>query len=209
MNPSAPHEVVVAITGASGSAYGLRLIQRLNAAGVMIHLLLSDAARVVLQQECDLAVPNKPKDAADYLSQQLSLTSPSMLRLYGLKDWFSPAASGSAGIRHMVVAPCSMGTLARIAQGMSENLIERAADVMLKEQGKLILMPRETPLSAIHLRHMLDLAQMGVAIIPAMPGFYHRPSTIDELYDFMVERVLDHLHITQPHARRWGVDDDA
>jgi len=207
MSQSAQGEVVVAITGASGSAYGLRLIQRLHAADITIHLLLSDAARVVLRQECDLDVPTQPDDAAQYLTRHLLLSSSSRLRLYDLKDWFSPAASGSAGIRQMVVAPCSMGTLARIAQGMSENLIERAADVMLKEQGQLILMPRETPLSAIHLRHMLDLAQMGVAIIPAMPGFYHRPTTIDELYDFMVERVLDHLHITQPHARRWGADE--
>ncbi|MDQ6979402.1 MAG: flavin prenyltransferase UbiX [Mariprofundaceae bacterium] len=209
MSQPAQREVVLAITGASGSAYGLRLIQRLHAADVAIHLLLSEAARVVLLQECDLDVPQHPGEAAAYLSQKLSLTSPSKLCLYDLKDWFSPAASGSSGIRQMVVAPCSMGTLARIAQGMSENLIERAADVILKEQGQLILMPRETPLSAIHLRHMLDLAQMGVAIIPAMPGFYHRPKVIDELYDFMVERVLDHLHITQPQARRWGVNHDA
>jgi len=199
--------IIVAITGASGAAYGLQLIQRLHKAGVILHLLFSDAARVVVLQECDLSLPEDPVLAHPVLMHTLSLSAPERVHLYGLKDWFSPVASGSSGIRQMVIVPCSMGTLARVAQGMSENLIERAADVILKEKGQLILMPRETPLSAIHLQHMLDLARLGVDIIPAMPAFYHRPQSIAELQGFMVERVIDHLHITQANAKRWGSTD--
>ncbi len=196
--------MIIAMTGASGAAYGMQLIGRLHQAGVILHLLFSDAARVVLLQECDLTLPEDPELAHRVLVDALTLSTPERVHVYGLKDWFSPVASGSSGIRQMVIAPCSMGTLARVAQGMSENLIERAADVILKEKGQLILMPRETPLSAIHLQHMLDLARLGVDIIPAMPAFYHRPQSIAELQAFMVERVVDHLHIAQADAKRWG-----
>lgn len=208
MSSNPPPQIIVAMTGASGSAYGLRLIKRLHVAGVDLHVLFSDAARVVLLQECRVSLPIHPCEVVEFLVNHLSLSTSNRLHTYDLNDWFSPAASGSSGIKQMVVAPCSMGTLARIAQGMSENLIERAADVMLKEQGQLILMPRETPLSAIHLQHMLTLAKLGVEIIPAMPGFYHRPKSISELQDFMVERILDHLHIRQAHVRRWGISSD-
>jgi len=196
-------EVIVAMTGASGAAYGLRLIQRLAAAGVTQHLLFSDAARVVLKQEMDVVLPELPDEAVKVIAQHLNV-SESSLRVYHQLDWFSPAASGSAGIRHMVVVPCSMGSLARIAGGISDNLLERAADVMLKERGHLILVPRETPLSSIHLEHMLKLSNMGVEMIPAMPGFYHRPSSIDELVDFVVDRVMDHLGIDDGEAKRWA-----
>lgn len=205
MNSKAEHHIVVAVTGASGAAYGLRLIQRLHAAGLYLHLLFSDAARIVLKQECDFILPENPDDATAYLTSNLQLTGSAGFRVYALKDWFSPVASGSSAIRQMVVAPCSMGTLARIAQGISDNLIERAADVVLKEKGQLLLMPRETPLSAIHLQHMLTLARLGVEIIPAMPGFYHRPTSIEELQDFMVDRLLDRLHVENVKAQRWGM----
>lgn len=197
------NQVIVAITGASGAAYGLRLIQRLANAGIKQHLLFSDAARVVLKQELGLSLPEATEDVAAAIASHLDI-SDEFLSHYHQADWFSPVASGSAGIRHMVVMPCSMGSLARIAGGISDNLIERAADVMLKERGKLILVPRETPLSSIHLEHMLKLSQMGVDLIPAMPGFYHRPESIAELIDFMVDRVMDHLGVNDGEVQRWG-----
>lgn len=196
-------DVVVAITGASGAAYGLRLIERLGQAGVVQHLLISDAARVVLKQEADVELPSAPSETAVYLAGLLGIDV-ARLKCYALDDWFSPAASGSTGIGAMAIVPCSMGTLARIATGASDNLIERAADVMLKERHRLVLMPRETPLSSIHLEHMLKLSNLGAHIIPAMPGFYHRPQGIDELVDFMVDRVLAHLGLPPGDMRRWG-----
>jgi len=195
--------VIIALTGASGAAYGLRLIKRLAAAGITQHVLLSDAARVVIQQEVDLALPDGPKATALALAAALSVQA-SGIHCYATRDWFSPSASGSAGIRRMIVIPCSMGTLARIACGASDNLIERAADVMIKERRQLILVPRETPLSAIHLENMLKLARLGVDMIPAMPGFYHRPESLDDIIDFVVERVLNHIDISNPETKKWG-----
>ncbi len=195
--------IVVAITGASGAIYALRLIQRLSQAGVLQHILLSDAARVVFKQEMDLELPQNSTETATMLAQHLNIPADAM-RCYSLNDWFSPTASGSAGIKKMVVVPCSMGTLARIACGASDNLIERAADVMLKERRQLILVPRETPLSSIHLENMLKLSRMGAHIIPAMPGFYHRPETLDDIINFLVDRILDHLDLSNPEAKKWG-----
>ncbi len=195
--------VTVAITGASGARYALRLIERLGRAGRGVHLLCSDAGRIVLETEEGLRLAEEPKEAASELAGSLGI-EPSGLRVHALLDWFAPVASGSAGIRDMVVVPCSMGTLARIASGASDNLIERAADVMLKERGRLILVPRETPLSAIHLENMLKLARMGALILPAMPGFYHRPEGIGDLIDFVVDRILDHLGVHDHGGPRWG-----
>ncbi len=194
--------IIVAITGASGAAYALRLIQRLAEAGVYQHILLSNAARVVLKQEVGLSIPEQTA-LEQVLADHLNITADHM-RCYALDDWFSPTASGSAGIKKMVVIPCSMGTLARIANGASDNLIERAADVMMKERRQLILVPRETPLSSIHLENMLKLSRMGTHIIPAMPGFYHRPETLEDIIDFLVDRVLDHLDFANPEAQQWG-----
>lgn len=197
-------QIIIAITGASGAAYGLRLIQKLLAADACLHVLLSDAARIVLKQECDLSLPISASETANTLAQHLGYDTTN-IHCYDKYDWFSPAASGSSNIHKMVVVPCSMGTLAGIANGISDQLIERAADVMIKERKQLILVPRETPLSAIHLEHMLKLSRLGVDLIPAMPGFYHRPDSIEDLIDFMVTRILDHLHIEQSEAKRWGV----
>ena len=200
---SSRESIIVAMTGASGAAYGLRLIRQLARQGVELHLLLSKAARVVLKQESGLELPAGLEESAATLAGHLGIPV-SLLHCYGLDDWFSPAASGSAGIRRMVIIPCSMGTLGRIATGISENLIERAADVILKERRQLILVPRETPLSAIHLENMLKLARLGAHIIPAMPGFYHRPQSVEEIVDFLVDRVLDHLAMPNPEALKWG-----
>lgn len=195
--------IIVAMTGASGAAYGLRLIQRLGRQGVEQHLLFSDAARVVLKQEADVELPSAASDAAPMLAAHLDIPA-SAMKSYALDDWFSPAASGSSGMQAMAVVPCSMGTLARIAVGASDNLIERAADVMLKEKRRLVLAPRETPLSGIHLEHMLKLSNLGALILPAMPGFYHRPASVDDLIDFVVDRLLMHLGVADEGMKAWG-----
>ncbi|MFQ5581342.1 MAG: flavin prenyltransferase UbiX [Mariprofundaceae bacterium] len=203
MSTDRRQQIIVAITGASGAAYGLRLMQRITQADLHQHVLISRAARVVMRQELGIELPDQPEKIRKLLAAHLNVPEDA-LTCYGLEDWFSPAASGSAGIRRMVVIPCSMGTMARIASGASDNLIERAADVMLKERGRLILVPREMPLSSIHLENMLKLSNMGTHMLPAMPGFYHRPQRIEELVDFVVDRVLDHLDVISGEVRRWG-----
>ncbi len=195
--------ITIAITGASGAAYALRLIQRLAEQQQSMHIIPSDAARVVLQQEQNLMLPDSTNEAEAVLADHLGIDQ-QWLHIHALNDWYAPPASGSAAIQRMVVAPCSMGTLARIAAGISHTLIERAADVILKERRQLILLPRETPLSVIHLEHMLKLAQLGAHIIPAMPGFYHRPQSLDDLIDFMVERLLDTLGQPAANSQRWS-----
>jgi flavin prenyltransferase len=195
--------ITLAITGASGAIYGVRLLEELLKVGCQVHLLMSSAAQVVLATELDLIWPTEPVACQHYLSRLYGCDE-NQLRVYSREDWFSPVASGSAAPKQMVVCPCSMGTLAAIAHGLSDNLIERAADVVLKERGHLLLVARETPYSAIHLENMLKLTQLGATILPASPGFYHKPTTIDELVDFLVARILDHLNIQQALAPRWA-----
>ena len=196
-------KITVAITGASGSAYALRLIECLVAANVQIYVLCSSAARVVFDTEVGLKLPASPDAATKFLSEKFE-AKPSQITVFGKEQWFSPVASGSAAPKKMIVCPCSTGTLAAISQGMSDNLIERAADVVIKERGQLILVVRETPFSTIHLQNMLTLSQMGVTVMPAAPGFYHNPKSINDLIDFMVGRMLDHLNIDQSIMPRWG-----
>jgi flavin prenyltransferase len=196
-------KITVAITGASGSAYALRLIECLVAANVQIYVLCSSAARVVFDTEVGLKLPASPDAATKFLSEKFK-AKPSQITVFGKEQWFSPVASGSAAPKKMIVCPCSTGTLAAISQGMSDNLIERAADVVIKERGQLILVVRETPFSTIHLQNMLTLSQMGVTVMPAAPGFYHHPKSINDLIDFMVGRMLDHLNIDQSIMPRWG-----
>ncbi|MFB0980530.1 MAG: flavin prenyltransferase UbiX [Alteromonadaceae bacterium] len=196
-------KITVAITGASGSAYALRLIECLVAANVQIYVLCSSAARVVFDTEVGLKLPASPDAATKLLSEKFK-AKPSQITVFGKEQWFSPVASGSAAPKKMIVCPCSTGTLAAISQGMSDNLIERAADVVIKERGQLILVVRETPFSTIHLQNMLTLSQMGVTVMPAAPGFYHNPQSINDLIDFMVGRMLDHLNIDQSIMPRWG-----
>ncbi len=196
-------KITVAITGASGSLYALRLIECLVAANVQVYLLCSRAARVVLDTEVGLKLPSAPEKISQLLIEKFS-AKPEQIIAFGKEQWFSPVASGSAAPKKMVVCPCSTGTLAAISQGMSDNLIERAADVVIKERGQLIMVPRETPFSTIHLQNMLTLSQMGVTIMPAAPGFYHNPESINDLIDFIVGRLLDHLGIAQDIMPRWG-----
>ncbi|MDC0611284.1 UbiX family flavin prenyltransferase [Vibrio sp.] len=197
--------ITLAWTGASGAPYGLRLLQCLLAEHYHVYLLISSAARVVLATEHGLKLSSNPEKAREQLIEHFGCTE-SLLTVCGKEDWFSPVASGSAAPKKMIVCPCSAGSVAAIAHGMSDNLIERAADVVIKEKGQLVLVVRETPFSSIHLENMLKLSQIGVTIMPAAPGFYHQPKTIEELVDFMVARILDHIGIQQTIVPRWGYD---
>jgi 4-hydroxy-3-polyprenylbenzoate decarboxylase len=194
--------VTLAITGASGAQYGLRLLECLLAARCRVYLLISNAAQVVIETETDVTLPEFARWQT-HLSEQFN-AAPQQLQILARDDWMAPVASGSSAPASMVVCPCSMGTLAAVANGMSNNLIERAADVALKERRQLILVPREMPYSQIHLENMLKLTQMGAIILPASPGFYQRPTRIAELVDFVVARILDQLGIEQSLMARWG-----
>jgi len=199
----AARSVTLAFTGASGMAYGVRLLECLLRANVEVGLIYSQVAQVVAAQELDLALPARPREVEALFAERFG-AAPGQLRVYGREQWFAPIASGSSAADAMVVCPCTMGTLAAIAAGMSDNLIERAADVALKEQRKLILVPRETPFSVIHLENMLKLARVSAVILAANPGFYHRPQSVAEVVDFVVARILDHLGIENDLMPRWG-----
>jgi len=195
--------ITLALTGASGAAYGLRLLQCLLESGQRVYLLVSPPAQVVLATETKLNVPGQPEAMQAFFAARHG-AGPDQLRVFGREQWLAPVASGSSAPRAMVICPCSAGSLSAIAIGASNNLIERAADVMIKERRPLIVVPREMPLSAIHLEHMLKLAQLGVTVMPAAPGFYHRPQTVEDLVDFVVARILDHLQIEHQLSKRWG-----
>ncbi|WP_318494033.1 flavin prenyltransferase UbiX [Photobacterium leiognathi] len=197
--------ITLAWTGASGAPYGLRLLECLLAADYQVYLLISSAARVVLATEHGLKLSASPDKAREQLVEHLHCDADKLI-VCGKDDWFSPVASGSAAPKQMVVCPCSAGSLASIAYGMSDNLIERAADVVIKERGQLLLVVRETPFSTIHLENMLKLSKLGVTVMPAAPGFYHQSQSIDDLIDFMVARILDHLGVEQGLVPRWGYD---
>ncbi len=195
--------LTLALTGASGMPYAMRLLECLLRAEWRVYLLYSAAAQVVARQEMELALPAGSGEAQRLLAERYGAAE-GQLRVFGREEWFAPVASGTNPAEAMVVCPCTMGTLAAIAGGMSDNLIERAADVAIKENRKLILVPRETPFSAIHLENMLKLARLGVTILPANPGFYHHPQSVGELVDFVVARILDHLGVTHGLVPRWG-----
>jgi len=197
--------ITLAITGASGAQYGLRLLQCLLAADCKVYLLLSSAAEVVIRTETDLDLPETIEEQQTFLNEMFEADE-EQLQLLAKDDWFSPVASGSSSPSSMVICPASGGTLSAVAHGASNNLIERAADVALKERRQLIFVPREAPYSAIHLENMLKLTQLGAVIIPASPGFYMQPQTINELIDFIVARILDQLGIEQELMPRWGED---
>lgn len=197
--------ITLAITGASGVQYALRLMEVLFAGGHTVFLMVSKAAHVVAATEANLKLPGQASALHSYLVDHFGIL-PEQLRVFGKEDWMAPVASGSGSPNAMVICPCSTGTLSAVATGASNNLIERAADVALKERKKLILVPRESPLSTIHLQNMLTLSQAGAIILPAAPGFYHAPKTIDDLIDFIVARILQQLDIEQNLVPRWGRD---
>ena len=197
--------ICVAITGASGSPYALRLIGVLLATGRAVDVIVSKAAQLVFATETELGLPGNARAQAETLQQYFQVDE-QRLRVFGREDWMAPWASGSGQPGPVVICPCSTGTLSAIACGASNNLIERAADVALKERRKLILVPRETPYSEIHLQNMLSLTRMGAVILPASPGFYHQPQSIQDLVDFVVARILNQLGIEQTLMPAWGKD---
>lgn len=201
----AQKKILLAFSGASGSRYGLRLLERLLVTpDVSVSVIFSEAARLVLATETDLSLPAAPSRARTRLLDYFQLPATTDLTLFAEKDWFAPAASGSGQVAAMVICPCSMGSIAAIAHGLSDNLLERAADVMLKEQRRLIVVPREAPLSVIHLENLLTLARLGVVIIPASPSFYNKPKEINDLIDSIVARILVHLDVPQDFFPAWG-----
>ena len=199
--------VCLDLTGASGMPYGLRLLECLLAAGCRVQLLYSQVASIVARQEMDEDLPARASEAEAQLRLRFAAL-PGRLDVYGREEWFAAVASGSNPPDVMVVCPCTMGTLASIAQGMASNLIERAADVVLKEGRLLVLVPRETPFSAIHLENMLRLARAGAVILPPNPGFYHHPQNVSDLVDFVVARILDRIGVAHRLMARWGEESD-
>ncbi|MGC3962927.1 MAG: flavin prenyltransferase UbiX [Rhodocyclaceae bacterium] len=195
--------IAVALTGASGMPYGLRLIECLLQAGCRVQVLYSQVAQIVARQEMDIALPSRAAEAQAWLMERYGAPE-GQLQVYGREEWFAPLASGSNPPDAMAVCPCTMGTLAAIAAGLSNNLIERAADVCLKERRTLVLVPRETPFSTLHLENMLRLSRMGVVILPPSPGFYHKPQSVEDLVNFVVARVLDQLGVAHTLVARWG-----
>lgn len=195
--------ITLAITGASGAQYGIRLLEVLLAQGYRVYLMVSKAAHIVIATETPYKFPAQAAQLEAYLIEKFKAEI-GQLRVFGKEDWMSPVASGSGAPASMVVCPCSTGSLSAIATGASNNLIERAADVALKERRQLILVPREAPYSEIHLENMLKLTRMGAVIIPASPGFYHQPKGIEDLVDFIVARILNQLGIEQSLMPKWG-----
>ncbi|MBY6034192.1 UbiX family flavin prenyltransferase [Marinobacter daepoensis] len=193
----------LAFTGASGAPYGLRLLQCLVAQGCRVNVMVSKAAQVVIATETEFRLPGSTSAMAEAFSDYAG-ANPGQVRVFGREAWFSPPASGSGEKAPLVICPCSTGTLSALATGASNNLIERAGDVALKERRKLILVLRETPYSEVHLDNMLRLTRMGAVIMPASPGFYHQPQSVNDVVDFMVARILDHLDLPQTLVPRWG-----
>ena len=214
------HDIVLAMTGASGTMYALRLVQTLLRGDRTLHIIVSDAARQVAAQEHGLQLPHAGSDAADWAATIEEVLQSDRAKLWGfasepgelngivrtpaLRDFSSGAASGSYLTAGMVICPCSLGTLAAVASGHSSNLIHRAADVHLKERRRLVLVPRETPLGLIALENMTKVTQAGAIVLPAMPGFYHQPSSVSDLIDFVTGRICDQLDVPHTLFQRWS-----
>jgi 4-hydroxy-3-polyprenylbenzoate decarboxylase len=207
MSEPARHSNAIALgmTGASGAQYGFRLLENLIKADHRVYLMISKAAQVVIGMETDITLPGRTAEIQKVLSNYYGAAD-KQLRVFGEDEWTAPVASGSNDVSAMVVCPCSMGALSAIAQGASNNLLERAADVMLKERKKLVLVPRETPYSDIHLDNMLRLSRMDAVIVDANPGFYNQPGSVDDLVDFVVAKILDQLGVVHTLQPRWGED---
>jgi len=200
--------VVLGVTGASGVQYSFRLLEQLLKADCKVYLMISKAAQVVIGMETDLSLPGRASEIQKFLIDKYGIYDPHVekqrLEVFGEDEWTAPVASGSNFVDAMVICPCSMGALSAIACGASNNLLERAADVVLKERKKLVVVPRETPYSDIHLENMLKLSRMDVVIVDANPGFYNQPKSIDDLVDFVVAKILDQLKIEHELQPKWG-----
>lgn len=197
--------ICVAMTGASGIQYALRLIECLVQANTEVYVLMSKPARIVMGMDTNLRVPARTAQLQAQFSEAYGARE-GQLKAFGQEQWTAPVASGSGAPDAMVICPCTTGTLASVAAGSCNNLLERAADVVIKEGRKLIVMPREMPFSLIHLENMTRLARAGVVIMPPNPAFYNLPETIDDLVDFVVARVLDQLDVKQAIMPRWGIE---
>ena len=195
--------ISLAITGASGVQYGFRLLEILLQKNHTVYLMVSKAAQVVIGMETDITLPGRCKDMQEFLVEKYNCDT-NCLHVFGEDEWTAPTASGGGLVDAMVICPCSMGALSAVATGASNNLIERSADVMLKERRQLIMVPRETPYSDIHLENMLKLSRMGVVMLCANPGFYNKAETVDDLIDFVVAKVLDQLNVEHQLQPRWG-----
>jgi flavin prenyltransferase len=198
-----PKVITLAMTGASGAEYTLRLMQCLLREKIQVQFIASQPGQIVMGMETELKLTGSPQKMRQTFVDYFS-ADPELIQVYSRDQWTAPPASGSSVADAMVVCPCTMGSLASIAVGSSDNLIHRAADVIIKERKTLILVPRETPFSAIHLENMLKLARIGVVILPPNPGFYHGVSEVSELVDFIVARILDQLGIDNDLSPRWG-----
>ena len=205
---SAQPTVVLGITGASGVQYSFRLLEQLLKADCKVYLMISKAAQVVIGMETELSLPGRASEIQKFFIDKYGIYDPHVekqrLEVFGEDEWTAPVASGSNHVDAMVICPCSMGALSAIACGASNNLLERAADVVLKERKKLIIVPRETPYSDIHLENMLKLSRMDVVIVDANPGFYNQPKSVDDLVDFVVAKILDQLKIEHELQPKWG-----
>lgn len=195
--------ITLAFTGASGLPYGMRLLECLLASGQRVHLIYTQAAQVVAKQEMGIVLPGRPQEAERMLAERFGAYA-GELKVFGIQDWYAPMASGSNPGDGMAICPCTMATLGKIAAGIGDDLICRAADVMLKEKRPLLLLPREMPFSAIHLENMLKLSHAGAVIMPPNPGFYHHPQSVQDIVDFVVARVMDHLGVEQTLMKKWG-----
>ena len=204
MNTAHPIQTVtLAFTGASGLPYGMRLLECLLQAGKTVWLLYSQAAQVVARQESNWILPSDAKACQQILCEHFQVNA-EQLRVFGKDEWFAPPASGTNPADAMVICPASMGVVAAVAHGTSDHLIERAADVCLKERRLLIIVPREAPFSTLHLENLLKLSQWGAVILPPSPGFYHHPKSMEDLVDFVVARILDQLRIEHNLMQKWG-----
>lgn len=198
--PFKKRRIALAMSGASGAVYGRRVLEELtNREDIETHLLISPSAQKVLKIEEGLEVNLEAFDPAS-----LGLRTSGNLVYHRYDNVAASVASGSFQIEAMAIVPCSMGCVAAIAHGISDNLIERAADVILKERRRLIVVPRETPYSTIHLKNMLTLSKLGATVLPASPGFYNKPESVNQMVDFVVARILDHLHVEHNLSKRWG-----
>ncbi len=198
-----PATITLAMTGASGAPYSLRLLEQLLIAGCRVQFLCSQPGQIVMAMETDLKLAESPQAMQRQLRERFAVEDDRLV-VYGRDQWTAPPASGSSVADAMVICPCSMGSLAAIAQGIGNNLIHRAADVILKERRPLILLPREMPFSSLHLENMLRLSNQGVVIMPPNPAFYQGVKRVEDLIDFVVSRVLDQLGIENRLSPRWG-----
>lgn len=199
----AAKKITLAITGASGILFATSLLAELLKSNCIVHLVISKAGVITFHQELGIALSGSPQLIKQKLVSELKLSEEQSLFVYGIEDWYAPMASGSSVDEAMVICPCSMATLAKVANGIGEDLIVRSADVILKERKNLVMVPRETPFSALHLENMLKLARLGVAIIPPIPAFYNHPSSLEDVINSVVSRIMDQLGVANNLSKRW------